>query len=131
MKQKINRALTIAAMVLSFFLILALTKFIPSMVLSVFADHDVSQTDAVSPSEPNDPVIPYVNRINVLENPMKPMARGILTHVTSSGASITVAKLFEMTSPASTAIPGSLTRTREQVAAASSRPRVPLIRSRP
>ncbi len=95
MKQKINRALTIAAMVLSFFLILALTKFIPSMVLSVFADHDVSQTDAVSPSEPNDPVIPYVNRINVLENPMKPMARGILTHVTSSGASITVAKLFE------------------------------------
>ena len=45
-----------------------IANILPPIDLSVFADQNVSETDTVSPIEIT---LPYVNRINVFENPLE------------------------------------------------------------
>ena len=78
-------------MILTVVLVLMIANIMPPLDLSVFAGNTVSHTDAVSSGDLNKP---YINRINLVDSPMVPTARGILTHVTANGATITVAELF-------------------------------------
>ena len=91
MKLRLNRALGSAAIIVTLFAVLAIANILPPTDIAVLAKNNVSGSDAVSVT---DVQLPPVNRINVFENPLKPMATGMLTHVTSSGASISVADLF-------------------------------------
>ena len=67
-KQKISRALSCTAIILTLIPVLMIANILPPIDLSVFADQNVSETDTVSPTEIT---LPYVNRINVFENPLE------------------------------------------------------------
>ena len=89
-KNKNSRVFSGTVIILTVFAMLIVANILSLTFLPVYAGNSVSQSDAVSATDN-----PSVNRINVVEHPLRPMASGMLTHVTSSGASITVAQLFQ------------------------------------
>ncbi len=91
MKNRLNRALSSVAVIMTVVLLLVIANVMPPLDVSVWAKSSVSASDAVSGS---DKAVPYVNRINFFKNPITPKASGMLTHVTSNGDSISVSALF-------------------------------------